>query len=407
MPKLCATNGFVFPPIPEELRGLTDLEERLIAARIPFMQIRPLGIDKQYGLKGSVVNIPNDVDKTVNLLPRNFEDSGTIQLKFKRMLTHKSDFMHEMVRPNRVLTAAEYLVQQDLYKTEGINLSLVWHTQFTENEVPFVVRAEDLKNDDDVIKEESMKDDNESGVQSSDENPNAQMTLLDNFDPNIDVISIAPGEGKFPLSILKDKYIEELSFPVLFCGFSRQLKIKLSYTDICKAELRNADRRFARILNIFFKFKKRQLKHLIDTVNFCCLRRTKNTDNVNAGQLLDENFVENLIRSDDGFRILSRDRASPTFWHDRRRDLFAMIRQLGLPTLFLTLSAAEMHWPELLVILTKTVNGVDITEQEAAKLPTKAKYELISADPVTCARYFDMRYRELFRVLMAPNGPFG
>ncbi len=58
---------------------------------------------------------------------------------------------------------------------EGINLSSVWHTQFTENEVPFVVRTEDLKNDDDVIKEESMKDDNESGVQSSDENPNAQI----------------------------------------------------------------------------------------------------------------------------------------------------------------------------------------------------------------------------------------
>ncbi len=68
--------------------------------------------------------------------------------------------------------------------------------------------------------------------------------------------------------------------------------------------------------------------------------------------------------------------------------MLAMIRQLGIPTLFFTLSAAETRWPELLVILMKTVRNKNITEAETSELDYKDKCELISKDPVTCYRYF-------------------
>ncbi len=55
----------------------------------------------------------------------------------------------------------------------------------------------------------------------------------------------------------------------------------------------------------------------------------------------------------------------------------------------------------------KTLRHLDITEDDVNQLDTTARYELIAADPVTCARYYDMRYRELFKVLEAKNGPFG
>jgi hypothetical protein len=42
-----------------------------------------------------------------------------------------------------------------------------------------------------------------------------------------------------------------------------------------------------------------------------------------------------------------------------------MIRQLGTPTVFLTLSAAEKQWTELIVILFKCRNQKDITIQQA------------------------------------------
>lgn len=50
--------GLHFPKVPEWLKGLTVLEERLCAPRIPFMRICSLGYEKQIGLKGAVVNIP-------------------------------------------------------------------------------------------------------------------------------------------------------------------------------------------------------------------------------------------------------------------------------------------------------------------------------------------------------------
>ena len=46
-----------WPNRPPEL-NLHQLEERLIALRIPFMQIRELPRGGQYSLKGNVINVP-------------------------------------------------------------------------------------------------------------------------------------------------------------------------------------------------------------------------------------------------------------------------------------------------------------------------------------------------------------
>jgi hypothetical protein len=62
---------------------------------------------------------------------------------------------------------------------------------------------------------------------------------------------------------------EELAFPGIFCGQRRPInnerKVKVTYGDIVKSELRNCDRRAAtNVENIFFKTKKIQMKTLID-----------------------------------------------------------------------------------------------------------------------------------------------
>ncbi|KAK3924355.1 Nuclear receptor corepressor 1 [Frankliniella fusca] len=78
IPHFAATNGLVFDPLPQELAGLTTLEERLVSARIPFMQIRELGYQKQLGLKGNCVNVPIDINKTVTCLPRMDSENDTL-----------------------------------------------------------------------------------------------------------------------------------------------------------------------------------------------------------------------------------------------------------------------------------------------------------------------------------------
>ena len=83
-----------------------------------------------------------------------------------------------------------------------------------------------------------------------------------------------------------------------------------------------------------------------------------------------------------------------------------MIRQFGLPTLFMTFSAAETKWTELLVILTKTLDIKTITEEQAEILTFSEKARLIRSDSVTCARYFDYRFRQLFNLFKSEQGVF-
>jgi len=84
-----------------------------------------------------------------------------------------------------------------------------------------------------------------------------------------------------------------------------------------------------------------------------------------------------------------------------------MVIQLGLPTFFLTLSAAETRWTELLVLLMKSVKHRDISMLDAEKLSFLEKAELIRSDPVICAKYFEHRLKCLFDgVLRKRNGPF-
>ena len=51
---------------------------------IPFMQIRELPTGGRLSIHGNVINVPADVNSTVNVLPRPVNESQTIPLKLKR-----------------------------------------------------------------------------------------------------------------------------------------------------------------------------------------------------------------------------------------------------------------------------------------------------------------------------------
>jgi hypothetical protein len=75
VPTLSRSNGFVYPKYPTHPPSLDIITERLVALRIPFMQIRRLRfVHGSKGIIGTVINVPNDVDKTVNALLRQLDD---------------------------------------------------------------------------------------------------------------------------------------------------------------------------------------------------------------------------------------------------------------------------------------------------------------------------------------------
>ena len=72
--------------------------------------------------------------------------------------------------------------------------------------------------------------------------------------------------------------------------------------------------------------------------------------------------MEDIVKRDEGYYIFKQLRNSPAYLETNKKDVFAMIRQLGLPTWFMSLSSADTRWPDLLKILSKLNDGVILTD---------------------------------------------
>ena len=99
-------------------------------------------------------------------------------------------------------------------------------------------------------------------------------------------------------------------------------------------------------------------------------------------------------------------RGTIAYWQRAKLDLFAMFRTLVPPTFFITLSAADMNWPDLLTILAKQV-GMEVTEETIAQLSTEQKRELCN-NPVTTAQHFSHRFQNFVKhILKGSVSPIG
>ena len=110
---------------------------------------------------------------------------------------------------------------------------------------------------------------------------------------------------------------------------------------VCKSELQSKDRRVAQsVPNIFYKLKKLQVKQIQGSASLSLRKRKTKGKTYTAGDLKSESSVK-WINLDEGFRVFRNLRDSPPYFERCKKDLFAMIRQLGNPTWFCPFSAVE------------------------------------------------------------------
>ena len=225
--------------------------------------------------------------------------------------------------------------------------------------------------------------------------------------------TFAPGEGQRPLSLYYDEDAEYLSFPTIFCGQRRvdnkERTVKIHYTDIVKWELRAMDRRVAQsVPNIFFKLKKIQLKNISDKVHLALRRCKSDGKQWTAKDILNPSTVNQLVRLDEGYYIFRTLRNSPVYLEKKKKDLFAMIRQLGLPKWFGSFSSADTRWNELLRVLGKLNDRKDYSDSQLENLSWQEKTRLVQKDPVTCSRFFNYRVQQFINiVLKSEHNPIG
>lgn len=189
----------------------------MIAPCINFMQIKalmPHAINPQLGLKGSVVNIPVEINDMLNILPRNFDNMQTIQLKLKRHVEHSTDYMYETIRPAVVCDALMFLKTKPLYKNIEISESFLkkYDKQY-DAKIDFIVDESDVQEHETNAKsepsanvEDDLNDIDLEAIFNIDFDTNDECMLIDrNKEVSNNIQIIAPGQGKLPVPWMTPK----------------------------------------------------------------------------------------------------------------------------------------------------------------------------------------------------------
>ena len=249
IPPQAIANRLELEPIPNQLSVLCPLEKQIITRIIPFMKIFALPKGGQHGLKGQVVLVPSNINKTADILPRSTSESQTIALSLKRRLTDEHSVTKQFISPQNVNNAFKYLKQLNPHYKDVLTNNNWAEISIQEDPEFWNIISKDLTSKEinthnekgttsDLICEETLGKslETESIIDSDDEiedeNPphirlenslkrtiNTATCLYPKEGPNIntnELLHIAPGEGKKPTNIYYEKNWEAMAFPTLF-----------------------------------------------------------------------------------------------------------------------------------------------------------------------------------------------
>ena len=231
------------------------------------------------------------------------------------------------------------------------------------------------------------------------------------------VYSVAPGEGNTPQYILMDHNFEVLAFPDLFpTGRGGYDTVNVRETDLSLCQyyqqrLLNVDGRFAKDIEYIacaqYSTELKQLKSDANIALRITKGRTFRGQMVNAGMLKNPGVVQDLICYDQAYKFMKNVWGSPAYWQHQLYEVLAMIRTLDIPTWFLTLSAADMHWPEIIQAIGIQF-GKRFTREEVMQMDWEMKSNYLRSNPITACRMFQSRVESFFsEYILSSDNPLG
>ncbi|KAK7149216.1 hypothetical protein R3I94_008742 [Phoxinus phoxinus] len=435
MSSIAAANKLELPPIPAELDELNVLERQLIAKILPFAKIISLPKGQQRAVRGAVVCVPSEMEKTVNSLPRPRSEAQLLQVKLKRHVKFKGYQQFQTVNMHNVLAALSKLkAMHSEYRDISIRETAVFESPLDEEadvseshlDEEADVTESHLDEEADVSEKQqevdvAEQDEQQVSVEEKDElRPGLTLdTCMQPPDIGQEILSygegifsIAPAQGHKPVGFFKIPKLEAMAFPVQFPtgqnSIDEERQISISPSMYFNARLFSVDTRFAKDQSYLFFAQFVTETHLARNSMSIQLRKgkpvTRDGRRISNRLLQDNREIERLVHNRDATRFMQPLRGTPSYWEKTLRDLQAMIRQLGTPTFFCTFSAAEMRWPEVITAI-KAQQGehVDFSELDWA-----TKCEILRSNPVTVMRMFEKRVDALMtHLLLSPAQPIG
>ena len=426
VPAASQFNNMKVAKVPSALRELNTLEERLIAKATVFMKMVILPRGGQRAVRGQVINFPSDVDGIVSHLPRppSGEDivyvqrpDSTTEME-SQSVEHGARYLR--CRYSRVMEALGWLKRNNpLYEDVIINGV-----------------TEDMFDDED---DGNGGSEGEDAHAPSEELQESGVVRLDVLHPNIPAVELLQEENAVqrqvhqlqrvtatPLSIFQDRHnLEVQAFPTLYPngtnGFGTPRAIKISPLEYFQVRMLSADSRWAcHPAYIFWACNIVEAIKLQSSISIALRmrsfrdpssnrredRRTEEMRLLTAGQLRGR-LDDNPHLRENCYSFMRDICGTQAYWNSVKIQLYAMFRTLGPPTFFITLSADDNNWMDLMVVLSKC-KGQNLSEEQASELSPSEKRALMTTNPVVTARHFAHRFQCLSREVIKSTGqPIG
>eukprot|EP00105_Crassostrea_gigas_P019969 XP_011438625.1 PREDICTED: uncharacterized protein LOC105336143 [Crassostrea gigas] len=218
------------------------------------------------------------------------------------------------------------------------------------------------------------------------------------------IFCIAPAEGNTPTKVI---HSEGQAFPIHFPNgkktYTDKRNTKISMKRYFNSRLFSSDHRFASDPEyIFFAQYTAELEEIFSSVSIA-MRKSVDLSHLTSSIFLDSSKMKKMLKKDECYRFLQAVRDSPAYWEKTMRDLFAMLKQLGIPTFFITFSAAERRWTEIMDAICLQ-QGIEVPKDP----DWQQYYNILNSNIVTATRMFDKRLHDFInQVIMSPSNPIG
>ena len=230
--------------------------------------------------------------------------------------------------------------------------------------------------------------------------PIKQLLQQQNTAPQIPFPHIASS----PVNMFQQEQLEEHAFPVLYpkgrFGLGHERTKHITDLKYFQSRLFNKDSRWRdNVVWMFWALNTFEMRKLQNEISILSRIKKQNHQPLTAGDLTNPSS-ESLSKS---YMFMRNIRGTAAYWKDQLLDLLARINTLGPPTFFVTLTANDLHWPELFMLIKPT-----LTSDAVAQMSPGEKLELLRRHPLEAVMFFERRLDSFQKnVIMGKDKPLG
>ncbi|XP_059068758.1 uncharacterized protein LOC131859203 [Cryptomeria japonica] len=351
-------------PQPNELANLTQVEEMLIARVSPILQVTH-ATGSQYKYKGHMISFPQNVDHVSKKLPHLIENLPIIIVR--RRDQHGTNYNFTVIR-DRVYRALKYKIEHDRFYSDVtidenalhhlstdsdeniFNKLKTMHMEFDSNANEIIFVGPIIETDDGNIIEHT------TSMASRPPNAQREMELIHAWinNPNSNPTALIdwPSIGASPINEYITSGLLDMAFPTLFpdgrCDWLEPRMRHVHLHEFVKHFLCYRDHRFGQHPRFRYFMMKMIMRHRAQHSSSVFVKRSFRDMPITINKL--RQHMENMPRSnlaDKLMRFGTSLRGTRSYWAKCCAELTDMLHQIGSPTIFFTLSAADMYWHDL------------------------------------------------------------